>query len=293
MAIRIPKSNFGINIPNNVPTPLTEEIVALASRAIRFKVISDRYTRGFQVADVDGPPGAYENSGISMFATEGRVREQRLAEAKIGRQQINNIGQSDYVSEPSGQRQIRQPLADSISIVDIDYKDSQKRTRGYSYITLPFVPRELSYEASSKFIGIATIGRNNPFYQFTGSEDTLQFDIDWFSNQNDRQDVINSCRWVEALSKSDGYDDLPHRIKLVWGLDDLLWLDYVWVMVSAPYTLTEFVKGQRNVTTGGVDRLGLMPQQAIQRVTLKRVANHNLKTSEVLGKLFKDIDYGK
>jgi len=293
MARYVPKiTNVDPFYNGPAPGSTTETVVGITQKALRLKILADRFTRGFQQAEVSGPPNAYENSGLPLFATEKANREARLREAKANRVQIDTA-QSQYTFEPANQRKPTDPLADTISIVDIDYKDSQKNTRGYSYLTLPFVPRELSYEASSKFIGIATMGRNNPYYQFTGSEDTLQFDIDWFAQTDNRQDVINSCRWVEALTKSNGYIENPHRVKLVWGQDDLLWSDYIWVVVAAPYTLSEFVKGQRNVTTREVERLGLMPQQAIQKITLKRTTDHNLMTSEILGKLSNIVDYGK
>jgi len=66
-------------------------------------------------------------------------------------------------------------------------------------------------------VGIASFGSNNPIYQYTGSEDTLSFVIDWFSSENHREDVIFNCRWIEALTKSDGYNEPPHRVKIIWG----------------------------------------------------------------------------
>lgn len=282
-----------INVNVQIPIEGGEQIANIANKAMRFKIISDRYTRGFESADLTGGPNSYENSGLPMFATEKAQRENNLNSNRVGRNQISGVTNSDYVSEKAGVRESSKPLEDSITLVDIDFQDKHKVNRGYSYVTFPFVPRELSYESSSRFIGIATIGRNNPYYQFTGSEDTLQFDIDWFSNTENRQDVINSCRWIEALTKSDGYDEAPHRVKLVWGKDDLLWSDYIWVVVAAPYKLDNFVKGQRNITDGTIQRLGLMPQQAIQTITLKRVTDTNLKTSEILGRLQNPNNYGK
>jgi len=293
MAKYVPTNPVTKKITQGIPSPFTQEIIEVAGKAIRFKIIADRYTRGFEQADIDGGPGSYQDSGLPLMATEKTKREQQLEKGKIGREQVEKPNNSNYTFEVAGKRKPGTPLVDSISIVDIDYKDEQKTTRGYSYITLPFVPREISYQPSSKFVGIATMGRNTPYYNFTGSEDSLQFDIDWFASNEDRQDVINSCRWVEALTKADGYSEAPHRVKLVWGKDDLLWQGDTWLIVEAPYTLSDFVKGQRNQQTGEIQRLGLMPQQAIQKITLKRVVGHNMRASEIIGKLSKSTDYGR
>ena len=198
---------------------------------------------------------------------------------------------NEYTHQPYIDRDGTQSLKDTITIIDLDYMDKHSGTRGYQKLELPFVPRELGYEPSSKFIGIATMGRNTPFYQFTGSEDSLQFEIDWFSSQEDRRDVINSCRWVEALSKSNGYEEPPHRVSLQWGADDLLFSGDIWLVVEASYSLTDFVNAFRH-PNGDIRNVGMLPQQAIQTITLKRLSDNNRLSSEIIGKLANNPGYG-
>lgn len=287
MARIVPSPNIPLlnDFVQNAPSPLVEDLSLLSTYAFRAKIITDRYTRGFERAEIAGPKDAFETSGLPIFETEKLARERQMrADRSRG---ITMIGLTDdsYTYEPVGNPYTRNSnyLKDTITIIDYDF-GTDRGKRGYESITLPFVPRELSYEPSSKFVGIATMGRNNPHYHFTGSEDVLQFDIDWFSSQDDRKDVINNCRWVEALSKADGYTEAPHRIKLVWSENDLLFADQTWLVTAAPYKLTDFVKGYKN-QSGQIVKVGMLPQQAYQQVTLKRVASHNLNASEIINRL--------
>lgn len=271
----------------NAPSPLVEDLSLISTYAFRAKIISDRYNRGFEKAEVEGPVDAFETSGLSIFETEKLAREKAIRDAKRGRVQYLGTADDAYTYEPTKNPYsdiYNNPFVDTITIIDYDFgKDEGKR--GYSYKTLPFVPRDLSYQPTSKFVGIATMGRNNPHYHFTGSEDTLSFDIDWFSSQLDRKDVINNCRWIEALTKADGYREPPHRVQLVWGRDNLLFANSIWLVVEAPYTLSDFVKGYRDQNNGQINRVGMLPQQAYQRVTLKRITLGNLKSVEIIDRI--------
>lgn len=169
---------------------------------------------------------------------------------------------------------------DKIRIIDLDYKGGQNRF--YDYVELPFVPGELSFSMDSKFMAIGTIGRNNPFYQYTGSEDELEFTIDWYSDTYHVEDVIFNCRWLEALTKTDGYSN-THRVKLMWGKDDRLFRDDIWKMVAAPYKLSEFNRGYKSPETGQFVSTSLLPRQALQTVKLKRVSKNNMLYSDIMG----------
>lgn len=135
-------------------------------------------------------------------------------------------------------------------------------------LKLPFVPRELKYSPESHFKAIPSMGRNNPFYHFSGAEDTLEFEIDWFAEKDHRYDVILNCKWVEALSKNDAYDNPPPPIILHWNT--ALFSDSVWLVTAAPYRLLDF-QAHRN----------MLPQQAYQQVTLKRITANNLSRLQI------------
>lgn len=157
--------------------------------------------------------------------------------------------------------------------------------KNYSYVRLDFVPSEVEVTPEPNYATIASLGRNNPFYHFTGGEKTIEFDIDWFSlSDNSREDVITRCQWLEALSFANGYIGPPHRIKVVWTKQDKLFADTTWIIKSAPYKLKEFVQGysRKGSDLRDYQAIGLMPQSAIQHVTLARVTDHNLNHSEMM-----------
>ena len=90
-------------------------------------------------------------------------------------------------------------IEDFVAIIDIDAGGVDQ---GTDIIKLPFIPKELNYNSESTFVAVKPIGANNPRYQFTGAEDKLEFEIDWYSFDEDRRDVITNCRKIESLSKS-------------------------------------------------------------------------------------------
>lgn len=269
MAKYIPKITEQAFLYN--PNEQVEEVVSYASKALRAKIIADRNLRGFKKADLDGGINSYE------FEKQGSPKTYR---ENIGPE--NNNNNQGYVNEPR-RSSIVPPEKEYISIVDLDYKPhDHDATKFYDKLNLPFVPVELDYRPDSSFVGIASFGRNNPFYQFTGSEDTLTFNIDWYTNRQDRQDVIFNCRWVEALTKGNGYNETPHRIKLVWGKNNLLWADSVWQVVAAPYRLKEFNRGYKDRSNNFVST-NMLPQAAMQNVTLKRITQDNTSFRDIMG----------
>lgn len=135
-------------------------------------------------------------------------------------------------------------------------------------IRLQFVPKALEYRPESSFIALSSMGRNNPFYQYTGSEDSLAFEIDWFFEKENTEDVIERCKKLEAMSKNDGYNNAPPTIKLLWN--NTLFNDSVWVMTSAIYTLSHW-NGKAN----------MLPRQALQQVILKKVTNFNYSHDDI------------
>ncbi len=136
------------------------------------------------------------------------------------------------------------------------------------HILLQYVPLELDYDPNSNFASIHSMGRNNPLYHYTGSEDILKFIIDWSRQSDDSTDVILNCRKLEALSKNDGFGNTPHKIKLLWH--DSLFNDATWIVASAPYKLT--LPDAQNQ---------MLHTQAYQSVTLKRVTDTNLTNDEI------------
>lgn len=193
--------------------------------------------------------------------------ETRNSELKASRERGKNA------KAPESNRQVN---TDSIILVDIDHRKADNQAgRFYDRITLPVVPSEISFDPEPQWATIASLGRNAPFYNYSGSEDTLTFQIDWFSKRDDRRDVLYACRWVEALTKADAYGADPHRIMIVWGKDDKLFQNDIWIVHKASYKLSQFQKHR-----------SMLPQQAYQEITLKKVLTDNSNMQSIFGSTY-------
>lgn len=283
MAKYVPK--IAEPILNYRPTDLVEEAVSYGSKLLRAKILYDREYSGMQKADVNGPPDAYEHEWPQR-EEPGQKSHRFEINPEYSSNRGTQIDTSGYIFEEANKRRSRDGIIpkEYISIVDLDYvPENHGATRFYKELKLPFVPSELDYQPESNFVGIASFGRNNPFYQFTGSEDTLTFEIDWLSSQENRKDVLFNCRWLEALTKGDAYNEVPHRVKITWGEANTMFEDSVWLLVSAPYKLTNFVRGYNK--SGKYTSTSMLPQQAYQTVTFKRITKNNRSTSDIIGNL--------
>ena len=129
------------------------------------------------------------------------------------------------------------------------------------YIKLHFVPLEVQWEAKSNVAAIASIARNNPFYHFTGGEDTINLDLDWHAYDVDRQSAIGAANTLKAWSRNDGYKKGLPRIKLIFGE---IFRDHVFIITGANYRMSLFQRQK-----------GMRPAQVTQSLTLKKVTMLN------------------
>lgn len=294
---------YGVNeLLNRLPGTNEELASNIASKAMRAKIeIWDRRMRGFERVDVNGPRGAYKSEKPSRAYPGIKSHRDSITGG-------DNERSTGIMVDPDSMSTNRTPThdyyqanpmnKDYISIIDYDYNPTSEKTsvvddtnetkpklsnRRYRELRIPFIPRELQMATESNFVGISSFGRNNPFYQYTGAEDTLTFEIDWLASNNNREDVITKCRWIEALTKGDGYNDVPHRIILMWGSDNKLFRDYKWLVVAAPYRLLNFTRGY--MENNEFTNTSLLPNRAIQQITLKRITDTNLTSAQIIGNL--------
>jgi hypothetical protein len=130
------------------------------------------------------------------------------------------------------------------------------------------IPGEVAVGGDQRWAAVESPGRNIPLYQYTGGEDSIEFTIQWYANDINKDDVIRKCKWLRSLSKNDSYDKPPHHIKFAFGG---LFRSSKWIVYSANYRLTNF------------DRpAGMMPCLAVQEVVLKRVDERNPSRSNYL-----------
>lgn len=134
-------------------------------------------------------------------------------------------------------------------------------------LILQMVPIELNYDPGMQWNTVNSPGRNNPLYQYTGAEDSLNFVINWYANIDSREDVLSSCKWLESRSKNNGYENKPPRIKFMFGR---LFNEADWIIFDARYKLSMFNRVK-----------GLLPCLAVQEVILKRVMTTNRTSAQI------------
>lgn len=171
----------------------------------------------------------------------------------------------------------RQKRFTTIRLLDIDAKGYNK---GLEVIPLPYIPRELNYNTESNFALIKPLGANNPRYQYTGSEDKIEFEIDWFDEYGYDGYAIEHCRKLEALAKADGYTGKPHRVLLQWGKKGRLFNGMEFIVTAAPYILSNF-SGAHIAYPGDIRDWDGLPRQATQKITLCKITDHNLSRKEI------------
>lgn len=168
-------------------------------------------------------------------------------------------------------------------------------------------PQELEYQPKSSWADIKSMGRNTPFYQYTGSETSIHINISWFlpgapgGNIPDNLGggpfnpywVINQCRKLESWTMANGYAMAPPVLMIRWGTSDLF-KDHLWILKSATYKLmdfhdrclirntsnnlefTEYIKGYNRY----IDQ-GLIPYSATQELIFDRISGINLWYSDI------------
>jgi hypothetical protein len=132
------------------------------------------------------------------------------------------ISKSDIL--PQGLNCYKQSLKNKVAIFNLATQ---------RYVILQTIPKELQYNPQSNWTAVASMGRNNPFYIYTGSDDTISFDISWYGMKkppfnesspygNDFyplgiETVVANCRLLESWSKADGYNRIPPKLAILWG----------------------------------------------------------------------------
>lgn len=135
-------------------------------------------------------------------------------------------------------------------------------TQNNEVLMFQTIPLQISVDPSTQWAVLASMGRNNPGFQFTGAEDTISFTLTFYSDEENKQDVIKTLKKIEAWSKPDGYKAKVPLIQFVMGS---LFKDSRFIIFSCPYTMGLFDR-QKN----------MLPCQATMDLTLKKVANTNI-----------------
>lgn len=134
-------------------------------------------------------------------------------------------------------------------------------------LDIQFVPDQLTINRNPNIANIQVIGRNNPIYHFISGDTVLNFELDFHAMEENRQDVIRKCRWMEHLAYNNGFQQEPEKVKLVFGD---VFRDEVWTVTRVSYSLSNFNKQK-----------GFLPQQAYVQVQLSLDPVNNLGWEDI------------
>lgn len=155
----------------------------------------------------------------------------------------------------------------------------------YISLALPFVPSSLDWDSRIETHGVMSLGRNNPSnFHFTGAEDKLEFEIDWFFTTGEgssldtkeyRKRAMDNAKKLVSFSKANGYKNPPSSIMLVWGgvvkgSNIRIFEKDLWVITNIKSNLSEFYRPY-----------SLVPQQIKQTITLEKMATKNPTTLDI------------
>ena len=130
------------------------------------------------------------------------------------------------------------------------------------------IPDEITESSDNTFVAIATPGRNNPRFQYTGGDDTLEMTITFYSDHHSRQDVIKKVKWLQALGKNNGYEEAPHEVLFSFGV---MFKASKFLIVKAIPTYKQFNREYL-----------MLPMYAAVTLTFKRVTDDNRKRDNIL-----------
>lgn len=202
---------------------------------------------------------AVRGTKVAPLKTEEQLRREQ-------EQMILSQGKADPFSElalvTTGENVEKRPSTRAIDIFILNMETLER-------IQFYYVPREVDYDPNAEFVALNTMARNIPVYHYTGGADVLTLEIDWFAKEEDRKDVIRNCKIIEAMSKNDGYDKPPPRVKLLWG--EFMFSESTWLVKSAGYRLS-LPHGDK----------GMAFQQAYQKLVLIKVAEENPSRETIL-----------
>jgi hypothetical protein len=139
--------------------------------------------------------------------------------------------------------------------------------RSLERIEIQYVPRELTDSRGAQYSEVQIVGRNNPILSFGGGADELTFELDFYSEEDNKEDVIRKVRWLQSLVNADGYDDGPEDVRLTFGK---LYANYLWRVKTVIARFSNFAENKN-----------WMPQQAYVRVVLSKKTRQNTKIRDI------------
>ena len=157
-------------------------------------------------------------------------------------------------------------------------------------ITLQNRPYQIGVKPTSNWVTIKSMGRNNPFYMYTGGEDSIQISLSWYVVSTDPESTSEYSmrrlpglvRTLESWARNDGYAKAPPILQLKWGQCDLFRGLYILTRCETDYSNFNDLgfKSRKNsleelYSDDNITNNGLMPMVITQSLELKKITTNN------------------
>lgn len=137
----------------------------------------------------------------------------------------------------------------------------------FERLEVQFVPKDIPWSRNANLSAVEVVGRNHPKYHFTGGEDQVGLQLDFYSDEENREDVLRKVRWLQSLTYNDGYNAPARNVKIVFGR---LFQKEIWAVANVNAVLSSFNSNY-----------GMLPQRAMVDITFKLDPKTNLRLSDV------------
>ncbi len=126
--------------------------------------------------------------------------------------------------------------------------------RSLERLEIQFVPEKLEINRKPNVQQVEIVGLNLPKLQHQGGGRNITLELDFHAEDQNREDVIRKCLWLESLTYRDGPDKPAERVRLIFGR---LFNRDIWMVESVKYELKNFHR-----------QFDYLPTQAYATVTL-------------------------
>jgi hypothetical protein len=129
------------------------------------------------------------------------------------------------------------------TIIAINNQDPAQEV--FERLEVQSVPNEITQSRKSNVATIDVVGRNNPITQTTGGNTTVSLKIDIVARTENKQDVLDKTKWLNALTYK-GKNSVYPLVKLVFAD---MYKKEVWLVENCNITYKNFDQTRNNTPT--------------------------------------------
>ncbi len=132
---------------------------------------------------------------------------------------------------------------------------------------IQFVPENISNPRKANLQDVVIVGRNNEMMQYVSGSENMTLNLDFYSDDVERKDVIKTINWLKSLTYNDGAPGSYRNVRVIFGE---LFKNDVWVIDSVDPDMSIFDAEN-----------GWLPVMAKVKVSFKLDTQRNINLNDV------------